>query len=570
VNDGRNYLDVAARCNLKVVLAPDMAYPGGNETITDPDGFLSAEGIADVNKNIAMHRSNLTSFKGMLIFNPHLRPLSVEWKGRMYFQLYEKLLPHFTEFIQNSLGRPNLIGFYMLDEPHIMEINQDITGRHYYHHVHATDGYHPVFVLYSSEIPETPRATDWCDALGTDPYWIPAADRRSTVNWVSKVVANTRRRADEVRLVTYTVPMAEYWSACRKRVILPREQRCQTYLSLIHGSRGIFYFIYPVISQPVFDELKILAREMQTLGPICLTPDVAQQAEYSPGELDPRNDKFTDVQVALKRNPAGGYVLLAANTAPYPVDTTFTVSLLGESGAIKRLFGDEVYPVQRQSFQERLAGFDTRAYLIPEPAAEAAAPVAIKVQMAPQLEGFQPETPARLELDRKGKKNLLPNSSFEQTSVPGWPDFYRYTGTPIMPEERIGGPTPVFGADARQAYHGQRSLFLVGNTNVQRIAFIEPTGLRHLTDQARPFVFSAWMRANRDGVRALVRIGLVLSKKEVELTTEWQRVSLSAVLPAKADDTVIWMHNNKNQNGDCIWIDAIQFEVGDQPTDYEP
>ena len=173
VNDGRNYLDVAARCNLKVVLAPDMAYPGGNETITDPDGFLSAEGIADVNKNIAMHRSNLTSFKGMLIFNPHLRPLSVEWKGRMYFQLYEKLLPHFTEFIQNSLGRPNLIGFYMLDEPHIMEINQDITGRHYYHHVHATDGYHPVFVLYSSEIPETPRATDWCDALGTTPTGFP-------------------------------------------------------------------------------------------------------------------------------------------------------------------------------------------------------------------------------------------------------------------------------------------------------------------------------------------------------------------------------------------------------------
>ena len=87
----------------------------------------------------------------------------------MYFQLYEKLLPHFTEFIQNSLGRPNLIGFYMLDEPLIAEINQDITGRHYYHHVHATDGYHPVFVLYSSEIPETPRHR-LVRCAGHDPY----------------------------------------------------------------------------------------------------------------------------------------------------------------------------------------------------------------------------------------------------------------------------------------------------------------------------------------------------------------------------------------------------------------
>lgn len=574
--EGANYLDLAQRYNVRVVLAPDVAYPGGNETIADPDGILSAEEIADVNKTLAMHRSGLTSFKGMLVSNPHLRKLAIAHKGRLYFQLYEKLLPHFTGFIQNAIDRPNLIGFYILDEPLVMEINQDITGRHFYNHTHATDGYHPVFVLYSSEIPETPRATDWCDALGTDPYWIPAADRRSTVNWVSKVVANTRRRADEVRAVTFTVPMAEYWSACRKRVILPREQRCQTYLSLIHGSRGIFYFLYPVVSQPVFDELKILAREMQTLGPICLTPDVAQQADYAPGELDLRHDKFTDVQVALKRNPAGGYVLLAANTAPYPVDTTFTISLLGESGAIKRLFGDEVYPVSRQSFQERLAGFDTRAYLIPEPALaadaapSAAAPVVIKVQMVPQLDGFQPETPARLELDRKGKKNLLPNSSFEQTSVAGWPDYYRYTGTPIMPDERIGGPTPVFGADARQAYHGRHSLFLEGNTNAHRIAYIEPIGLRRLTDQARPFVFSAWMRANRNGVRARVRIGLVLSKKEVDLTTEWQRVSLSAVIPVKADETVIWLHNDKNQNGDCIWIDAIQFETGDQPTDYEP
>ncbi len=567
--DARAYLEMAARHGLAVVLAPDMAYHQ-TAAVTDPDGILSPGDLAAANTQLAMHRGSLTSWKGMLANGARLRHLSVEHKGRLYFQLYEKQLPRFLDVIRAAATAPNLIGHYMLDEPLILEINQDITGRHYYGQVHAADGYHPVFILYSSEIPETPRAVDWCDALGTDPYWIPGGDHRNTVNWVAKIVANTRRRADAVRAVTFTVPMAEYWSACRQRVILPAEQRCQTYLALIHGSRGIFYFLYPVMTQPVFDTLTALAAEMKTLGPVCLTPDVAQQVAYDPGALDPIHDRFTDVQVSLKRHPDGGFVLLAANTAAYPVETAFTLSLLGATGSVGRLFAPDTCAVSNGTFAETLEGHATRAYRLAGREPAEGQPIAIRVAMTPRPGRGIPDTPALLESNRAGKKNLLPNSSFEQVSVPGWPDYYRYTGASILPHERIGSPTAVFGADTNRPYHGKVCLFLDGGTNKNRIAYFEPTGLKPLTEQPRPFVFSAWMRGNRDGVKALVRIGLVIVKQEFTLTTEWQRVSLVAPLPAGADETVIWMHNDQNRDGDRLWIDAVQFEPGDQPTAYEP
>jgi len=39
----------------------------------------------------------------------------------------------------------------------------------------------------------------------------------------------------------------------------PAEQRCQTYLALIHGSKGILYFVYPIMHQTMADMMAQLA-----------------------------------------------------------------------------------------------------------------------------------------------------------------------------------------------------------------------------------------------------------------------------------------------------------------------
>ena len=568
--DARAYLDAAAARGLQVVLWPDGIYWKAH-TVTDPEGLLTAAELDAVNATVKMHGGNLTNWKSALVHMPCMRRLSVAQKERLFFQLYEKQLPRFLTAVANARDASNLIGYYLFDEPLIMELNQDVAGRHYDRSIRAADGYHPTFLLYSSEIPESRRAVDWCDSLGTDPYWIPAGHNRATVNWVSKIVANTKRRADEVRAVTFTVPMAEYWSGCRKRSILPGEQRCQTYLALIHGSKAIWYFIYPVITQSVFDEMKVLAGEMKILGPICLMPDVDQQVTYSPGVLDPINDKFTDVQVSLKRRPEGGLVLLAANTTAYPVDVTYRLSCLGATGEVGRLFDLTRHPVKAGQFSDRLAAFDTRAYRIEDAGAVPRGAIAVAVSMQPHPEMAQAEAPALLESSRAGKKNLLPNSSFEQATVRGWPDYYRYTGTSIMPNERIGSPTAVWGVDTNQPYHGRYCLRMDGGTNANRRTYFESEDMRGLTEQARPFVLSLWMRASRDGVKTRLRIvGGGQAEKEFSLTTTWQRYALPVALAAQSEYFLFWVFHDAVRDGDTVWMDAIQFEAGDQPTDYEP
>ena len=57
--------------------------------------------------------------------------------------------------------------------------------------IHEIDGYHPKCVVYSSWIPKGEEFTDWCDILGTDPYWVPGGEAecgvRGTINYVSKI-----------------------------------------------------------------------------------------------------------------------------------------------------------------------------------------------------------------------------------------------------------------------------------------------------------------------------------------------------------------------------------------------
>ena len=369
--NARSYLDTASKYNLQVLLTLDVCY-STPVSVDDPEGILTPDQLKRLQELTKTRRgSNLTALRTSLVLDPILKPMTVTNKGKMFFQIYEKQLPYFMAAVKAAKSVSNLIGYNIFDEPNISGLNQDIAGRHYNGRIHENDGYHPVITIYNTLWDTSEyrtRSTDWCDVLMQDPYWIPAGGRnrpaQSVINYVAGMVARTKRLADSARCVTMTMPHSEFWGGDPKRSLLPAEQRCQTYLALIHGSKGIIYYRYPLYSPSMAAMLKQLAQEMKVLGPICLEPDVEQQVVYLPGELDPFHNKFTDIQVVLRHNPAGGYVLLCANTAYYPVDTTLTVALLGDKGEVSRLFSDQKYHVSGHSFMERIEGFGTRAYVI--------------------------------------------------------------------------------------------------------------------------------------------------------------------------------------------------------------
>ena len=152
-------------------------------------------------------------------------------------------------------------------------------------------------------------------------------------------------------------------------------------------------------NQFAVDALKAVNEQVKILEPIVLSQAVKQTVKYTPGEFDPATDKYPDVQAALFRNPEGGFILLAANSTYYPIDTTFGVSFLGSKGKAGRLFSGARLDIKDGKFSERLERCAVRAYCLdgPEPLADAVA-ISVTMQAHPEL-----STQDKVEIPRSGR-----------------------------------------------------------------------------------------------------------------------------------------------------------------------
>jgi hypothetical protein len=563
--DPQAYLAAAAKYNLQVVLWPDHAY-SQRVTLTDPGKLVPTEALAQVNRHLQTYITS-TSLKSYLAGN---RALSRRQRSALFAEYIDANLPRFAAVVRTAATAPNVMGYNIFDEPQLGSFDQQDQGRALYRMVRDLDGYRPCFLLYSSEIPAGAEATDWCDVLGTDPYWVPAGRQRHTVNYVAEITARTRRRADAAGKVTYIVPMAEFWSESGKRAIRLDEQRCQTYLALIHGARGLFYFFYPVTTEAGFAVLRDLAQEMKTLGPVCVTPDLPQTVTYTPGELDPERRKFTDVQVCLKRHPESGYVLLCANTRECPVDATFTLAGLPDGTAVARLFSQTALTSAAGAFAERIEGFGVRAYRIAVPGLPEPVRLAVGQEAHPEL--AQAEPPGYDLYGRTEMKNNVPNPSFEEVSVPGWPDYWKYTGGPAQ-GERIGGPGALWGVDTDRPFHGKHCLRMSVQAPERKTVTYSTFYPRDSTPQE--YCLSWYARASRDVTLVLDLRTADIHAEEFAVGTEWRRyharlpIATSAPLPYCTYRFVL--SSGKAPAAETsVWLDAVQVERGTEPTEFEP
>ena len=387
-----------------------------------------------------------------------LRNLPEEAQFQLVDEYYEKNAATFNEAISLAKRSPNLIGYCLYDEPGSHLCLR--LGEKFYRAVREMDGYHPSFVVYSSIVPIGDEYVDWVDCLGTDPYWTPGeSGSRGNVNYVSKITYLTKQRADQRRQVTWSVPMGEYWSGIRKRAIMPKEQFAQTYLAVIHGAKAITYFRWPFLTQQTRETHAALCQQMERIGPIAVTPDIPQVVNYDPGTFDPDNDQFPDVQVSLRHNPAGGYVLLAANSRYYQVDVTYRISLLQDGGQVQRLLDSTKYDIRNGVFSDHVEFLGTRAYAFDSDVV-LNGPIEISVRMRPHPDRIDPVygAPGLPDTGRPEKRNLFRNPGFEEAGLPGWPDYYLFTAT--GPLSGRPGSEPGYGLDTEHPYEGNASLWI--------------------------------------------------------------------------------------------------------------
>jgi hypothetical protein len=214
---------------------------------------------------------------------------------------------------------PAVLAWYLNDE-----LPQALAPRleDYYHRIQSGDPTHPCFIVLCnrSELSYFPQTTD---ILGVDPYPIPHEPLTRVADFVT-----VARQAVQDNQPVWLIPQAFAWyqynSKNPDRGHLPtdeelrtgraptfEEERCMTYLGLIHGAKGLIYYCYydlRVLPQyrEMWGWMKSIAAEVKTLTPALMSIE-------SPGtwSLTPKESL---VQASLLRQGSTLY-LLAANPA---------------------------------------------------------------------------------------------------------------------------------------------------------------------------------------------------------------------------------------------------------------
>jgi hypothetical protein len=190
--------------------------------------------------------------------------------------------------IQARMRHPALLGWYLVDEPEGIGVSSVETVRNYYQLLKETDPSHPCSLVIMSP-GAAARYGDSADIVWIDPYPIP----HSPVTYVSECMDGAHASVEKDKPV-WTIPQAFDWSVWKTGKIdethrpTPAEERCMTYLALVHGAKGIIYWAHTASKYYIRDypehwtALKSLAGELRDLSPVILTPVSRIKAKLAP------------------------------------------------------------------------------------------------------------------------------------------------------------------------------------------------------------------------------------------------------------------------------------------------
>ncbi|MGI6087924.1 MAG: sugar-binding protein [Kiritimatiellia bacterium] len=551
------YLDRARQYGLQVTSLLETGWlPPKDSGLVLPEKVLNEQELKELLK---ARKGGSVMMRMFLMNKRHPAPVKTD----LFREYVNRNLPLTEQTLQSLRDADNLMAYFSFDEPfdsRRFDMTQSLDA--IYQLTHQIDGYHPVVLLYSSHIPAGAEYVTCSDILSTDPYWIPAGPTgRNTPNFVSKIVYWNDQRAEEFRKAVWVVPVAGYWSGCRKRGLTDAEQDCQNFLAVIHGAKGLLWFCYQTLQAPSAARFKPIIDKVKVIGNMAIQPEVRQQAQYRAASVAdegwqevhfaPEREIYPDVQAKIFRDPqTGELALVAANSRYYPVTAEFAVT--GLTGAVRRVFADKTLPVEDGVFREELEPFAVRVYRLGSGLVE---PVAWTITSSGP-EKIPPAETAYPNNARMDRKNKFPNPSFEQITVPGYPDYFYnchnwtldYTGT------------AKFGRNC---------------VKITKRAAVEPPWAwltwscdpQH--DHPTSYTWSFWAKGGKGGEKLWVRHAPSGAKTNIVVTADWQRyVVADVVIPARHRGSESDFGILLNTVGD-VWVDGLQLELGGKVTDFE-
>ncbi len=228
----------------------------------------------------------------------------------------------------------------------------------------AWDGWHGRGVR--SRHPEDyPEYVKGCDIASFDIYPVTHANREVAGNlwYVARGVERLKKWTQENQVVWNCIECTHVQNAEHKPT--PQQVRCEVWMSLIHGSMGLVYFVHEW--QPKFDESALLSdpvmlaavtqinRQIRELTPVLNSPTTAQAAPVV----------SADSPIAIMVKRYGGATYLFA-VAMREVGTVAQFSLSGLSGqqTVAVLGEDRTLRSKDGEFADEFKPWDVHLYRI--------------------------------------------------------------------------------------------------------------------------------------------------------------------------------------------------------------
>ena len=412
---------------------------------------------------------------------------------------------------------PALLCWYLADEPAGQRIPPD-RFVDLYAKLKEWDPHHPATMVFC--VPN--KAHEYLaamDILMVDPYPIPNGPVTQVADTVDLV-----RNAAGPGMPVWFVPQAfgggEGWG----REPTPQEERCMTYLAIVHGATGIQYFIRrPPMNNPfvgaLWGEIRKMACEIRELTPVLLSPEPPPEVTSVPA--DP------SLHTVARRHQGMAYVV-CVNTEkrPRPMTLRCTAPPYGDEAAV--LFEDRGVPVSTEGvIEDMIDSFGVRVYSYPT---------------------THPAEPA------PRRENLLKNGSFEQQTNVGYPDYFR-----VGQGKDVAGS---WGTDSGEAAQGFHSLFVRC-----------PTAGQGLSVTSYPMVLgpgayrvSLQMKADRGGLEATISVGGGKEPASAEhlVDTAWSRASLDFIGPDEKRRVHLTLRADTRG---VLWVDdaSVVAVAGEEP-----
>ncbi len=256
---------------------------------------------------------------------------------------------------------PALLGWYLVDEPEgIGKAAVDKT-RELYQIVRETDPDHPCSLVIMS--PGAAAKYRTCtDIMWIDPYPIP----HSPVTYVTNTVSGAVKAIEKDKPV-WTIPQAFDWNVWRTGKVdgvhrpTNEEERCMTYLALVHGAKGIIYWAHTASKYYIRDYpdhwayMKRLAGEMHDLTPVLLTPDSQVMPTIEP--------KDTPIDIMVKKLSGETYVF-AVNHDTKPCTMKLSLPGMTASAPVEVLFEKRSVAAEKGVWQDDFKPLEVHVYKV--------------------------------------------------------------------------------------------------------------------------------------------------------------------------------------------------------------